>query len=69
MLAVIVAKQIQLQHFGSGFGHHTLALRSGLNVSIVKSKDILWRDKTGTSLGGLIGINNKNRVLRGKFYG
>ena len=60
-----MAKQIQSQHFGSGFGHLTLVLRSGLSVSIVKLKDILWRDRTGTSLGGLIGISNKNRVLSG----
>lgn len=41
ILAAIAAKQIQLQLFGSGFGHLTLVLRSGLSVSIVKLKDIL----------------------------
>ena len=60
-----MAKQIQLQLFGSGFGHLTLVLRSGLSVIIVKLKDILWRDRIGTSLCGLIGISNKNRALRG----
>ena len=54
-------KLIPLILFGSGFGHLTLVLRSGLSVSIVKLKDILWRDRTGTSLGGLIGIGNKNK--------
>lgn len=58
-----MAKQIQLWHFGSGFGHLISVLRSGLSASTAMQRSTLWLDKIGTSLGGLIGISNKNRVL------
>jgi hypothetical protein len=50
---------------GNGFGHHTLVQESGSNVNTVRVEDIIWRDKTGLVLLGLIGqkIVNETKYL------
>ena len=49
---------MKLRVFGSGFGLRILELRSGSNVSTVETST-LWQGRTGTSLGGLTGINKE----------